>query len=39
MYRERKPLYDFFADEIIDNDGEIDSAVKGVIKRYENTRN
>jgi len=38
MYRERKPLYEFFADEIIENDGEIDSAVKGVIEKYENTR-
>ena len=39
LYQERKDLYQNFADEIINNDGEINVAVEGVVKDYENTRN
>ncbi len=36
LYKERKDLYNLFADIIVANDGELDQAVKGVIKAYEN---
>lgn len=36
LFEERKDNYAFFADEKISNDGEIESAVKGVIEVYEN---
>ncbi len=39
LYQERKDLYQAFADGKVENDGEIDSAVKGVIKTYENLSN
>ncbi len=39
LYEERKELYNLFADAKVSNDGEIISAVKGVIKAYENFSN
>ena len=35
MYRVRKPMYEFFADHAIDNDGSIESAVSSVIQIME----
>jgi len=37
LYQERKDKYEYFADQIIDNDGELEVAVKGVSARYEDT--
>ena len=39
LYEQRKDLYAFFADETIDNNGDIDKAVQGVVKDYENISN
>ncbi len=39
LYQERKDLYNLFADARVENDGEIDEAVKGVIELYENFSN
>lgn len=39
LYEERKGLYDAFKDAKIQNDGDIDDAVKGVITAYENLNN
>ena len=36
LYQERKSAYEFFADVIIDNNGQIQSALKGVLEDYEN---
>ncbi len=36
LYEERKELYNSFADATVCNDGEVELAVKGVIKAYEN---
>ncbi len=36
LYDERKDAYEFFADKKVDNNGEIDSTVKGVLEDYEN---
>ena len=36
LYEERKDNYEFFADEQVDNDGEINSVVKEIVKLYEN---
>ncbi len=39
LYEERKELYNLFADAVVENDGEIENAVSGVIKTYENLSN
>ncbi len=39
LYQERKELYNLFADVSVSNDGEIQTAVEGVITSYENISN
>lgn len=35
MYRIRKPMYEFFADHMVNNDGDADSTVAEIVRRLE----